>query len=149
MEATQRQLVQLIVGILLIGICFNHASGESPLGEEWEKFLQEKVSFRGFVENTTGLSVSHGSRFFDTSNRFIMNRLTLQPEINVDMADWAKFFISWRFVKEPRYNAEAKSREKSVTYFPRLPLNRCRTLFTTRTALNPGKPFSISSRMIR
>lgn len=42
MEATQRQLVQLIVGILLIGICFNHASGESPLGEEWEKFCRKK-----------------------------------------------------------------------------------------------------------
>jgi hypothetical protein len=35
MEATQRQLVQLVVGILLIGICFSHASGESPLGDEW------------------------------------------------------------------------------------------------------------------
>lgn len=42
MEATQRQLVQLIVGILLIGICFNHASGESPLGEEWENFCRKK-----------------------------------------------------------------------------------------------------------
>ena len=41
MEATQRQLVQLVGGILLIGICFSHAAGESLLGDEWEKFLQE------------------------------------------------------------------------------------------------------------
>ena len=121
MEATQRHLVQLVVGILLIGICFSHAAGESLLGDEWEKFLQEKVSFRGFVENTTGLSVSHGSHFFDTSNRFVMNRFTIQPEFNVDMAEWAKFFISWRFVAEPRYSMETKSREASVTYFPPAP----------------------------
>ena len=122
MEATQRHLVQLVVGILLIGICFSHAAGESPLGDEWEKFLKEKVSFRGFVENTTGLSVSHGSHFFDTSNRFVMNRFTIQPEFNVDMAEWAKFFISWRFVAEPRYSMETKSREASVTYFPPQPV---------------------------
>ena len=122
MEATQRHLVQLVVGILLIGICFSHAAGESLLGDEWEKFLQEKVSFRGFVENTTGLSVSHGSHFFDTSNRFVMNRFTIQPEFNVDMAEWAKFFISWRFVAEPRYSMETKSREASVTYFPPQPV---------------------------
>jgi hypothetical protein len=89
------------------------------LGEEWEKFFKEKVSFGGFVENTSGVSVSHGSHFFNTSNRFVMNRFTIQPEFNVDMAEWAKFFISWRFVAEPRYSMETKSREATVTYpFP-------------------------------
>jgi hypothetical protein len=92
------------------------------LGEDWEKFFREKVSFGGFVENTSGVSVSHGSRFFNTSNRFVMNRFIIQPEFNVDMAEWAKFFISWRFVAEPRYSMETKSREASVTYFPAQPV---------------------------
>ena len=81
------------------------------------KVFERKSDFWGFVENTSGLSVSHGSHFFDTSNRFIMNRFTVQPEVNVDMADWAKFFISWRFVKEPRYNTEAKSRRQALLTF--------------------------------
>jgi hypothetical protein len=51
-----------------------------------------------------------------------MNRFTIQPEFNVDMADWSKFFISWRFVAEPRYSMETKSREASVTYFPQAPV---------------------------
>jgi hypothetical protein len=98
------------------------AGAASILGEEWEKFFKEKVSFGGFVENTTGLSVSHGDRHFNTSNRLDMQRFTIQPEFNVEFTDWAKFFISWRFVKEIRYSAEAKSREKSVSYFPPAPV---------------------------
>ena len=47
-----------------------------------------------------------------------MQRFTIQPEIQVNATDWAKFFISWRFVKEIRYSAEGKSRKTSVTYFP-------------------------------
>jgi hypothetical protein len=86
------------------------------LSDDWEKFFKEKVSFGGFIENTSGVSVSHGSHFFNTSNRFVMNRFTIQPEFNVDMAEWAKFFISWRFVAEPRYSMETKSREATVTY---------------------------------
>jgi len=84
----------------------------SILGEEWEKFLTEKVKFGGFVDNTTGLAIGPDGdrRHFKTSNRFIMERFTIQPEFNAQMTDWAKFFISWRFVKEPRYNAEARSR---------------------------------------
>jgi len=98
------------------------ATAGSILGDEWEKFFKENVSIGGFVENATGLAVGNDGKHFDTSNRFVMNRFTIQPEINVNMTDWAKFFISWRFVKEPRYNAEAKSREKSVSYFPAAPV---------------------------
>ena len=90
------------------------ASAASIFGEDWDKFFQDKVSFGGFIENTSGLSVSHGSRFFNTSNRFIMNRFTIQPEWNVQFTDQLKFFISWRFVAEPRYSAETKSRRASV-----------------------------------
>ena len=117
MASNHRKIVSAIAGSMLLALLRGHASAadEPAIGHEWERFLKEKVSFSGFIENTTGLSVSHGSHFFDTSNRFIMNRFTIQPEINVDAADWAKFFISWRFVKEPRYNAEAKSRKQSVT----------------------------------
>jgi hypothetical protein len=118
----QRNIARLAAEIILLVSLCDAASAQSIFGDEFDKFFKEKVSFSGFVENTTGLSVSHGSRFFDTSNRFIMNRFTIQPEINVDAADWAKFFISWRFVKEPRYNAEAKSRKQSVTYFPAAPV---------------------------
>jgi hypothetical protein len=92
------------------------------LGDEWEKFFTEKVSFSGFVENTSGVAVGKGSHFFNTSNRFVMNRFTIQPEFNVDIAEWSKFFISWRFVAEPRYSMETKSREASVTYFPPRPV---------------------------
>ena len=111
-----------IAGVVLVAFFSSRAWADSILGEEWEKFFKEKVSFGGFVENTSGVSVSHGSHFFNTSNRFVMNRFTIQPEFNVDMAEWAKFFISWRFVAEPRYSMETKSREASVTYFPPQPV---------------------------
>jgi hypothetical protein len=117
-----RQIFFSTVGVVLVILSFSSAWGESILGEEWEKFFREKVSFGGFVENTSGVSVGKGSRFFNTSNRFVMNRFTIQPEFNVDMAEWAKFFISWRFVAEPRYSMETKSREASVTYFPPQPV---------------------------
>ncbi|HXG52569.1 MAG TPA: DUF1302 family protein [candidate division Zixibacteria bacterium] len=120
-ERWRRRLSRLI-GVSLIAVCAAPAGAASILGDEWEKFFREKVSFGGFIENMTGLSVSHGDRHFNTSNRFIMNRFTIQPEFNIELTAWSKFFISWRFVKEPRYSAEAKSREKSVSYFPSAPV---------------------------
>src|SRR5919108_999286 len=105
------------------------ASAGFILGDEWETFFKEKVSFGGFIENVSGLSVSHGDRHFNTSNRFIMERFTIQPEFNVEMTEWAKFFISWRFVKEPRYSAEVKSREARVTYFPPAPVRPLKNTF--------------------
>src|SRR5262245_20267169 len=107
-----------ITSIVLI-VLSSTSSWAGILSDDWEKFFTEKVSFSGFVENASGVSVGKGSRFFNTSNRFVMNRFTIQPEFNVDMADWSKFFISWRFVAEPRYSMETKSREATVTYFPR------------------------------
>jgi hypothetical protein len=89
---------------------------DSIFGDEWEKFFQERVKFSGFIENTTGLAVGPDGdrRHFNTSNRFVMNRLTILPEFNVDFHESAKFFISWRFVKEPRYKMEARSRRRTV-----------------------------------
>jgi hypothetical protein len=58
-----------------------------------------------------------------------MQRFTIQPEINIEATAWAKFFISWRFVKEIRYSAEAKSRERSVSYFPAAPVRPLRNTF--------------------
>ena len=112
-----RKVVLGIAVIILVAALVGHApAAEEPIVDsEWGQFLKDKVSFNGFVENPTGLSISHGSRFFNTSNRFIMNRTTFQPEFDVEAADWAKFFISWRFVKEPRYNAEASSGGQSET----------------------------------
>ena len=98
-------------------------SAASLLGDDWETFFKDKVSFRGFVENVSGLSVSHGDRHFNTSNRLDMQRFTIQPEFQVNATDWAKFFISWRFVKEIRYSAEGKSRKtRPVSYFPPAPV---------------------------
>jgi hypothetical protein len=116
-----REIFFSMAGVVLVVLSFGPAWA-GILGDDWEKFLREKVSFGGFVENTSGVSVSHGSHFFNTSNRFVMNRFTIQPEFNVDMAEWAKFFISWRFVAEPRYSMETKSRKASVTYFPPQPV---------------------------
>src|SRR6266850_971323 len=124
-----RKIFFSTAGVVLMALFSSPASAASILGEDWEKFFKEKVSFGGFIENTSGVSVSHGSHFFNTSNRFIMERFTIQPEFNVDMAEWAKFFISWRFVKEPRYSAEAKSREASVTYFPPQPVRPLKNSF--------------------
>ena len=131
------KLFYLIACLALVLSRSTNATAASIMGEEWEKFFREKVSFGGFVENTTGLSVSHGDRHFNTSNRFIMNRFTLQPEFNVEFTDWAKLFISWRFVKEPRYSAEAKSREKSVTYFPPAPVKPLPSTFYDEDSPKP------------
>ncbi len=117
MEQMRKKSLSLL-GPLLILLTTSHVQAYSIFGDEVENFLKERVSFGGFIENATGLSVSHGDRHFNTSNRFIMNRFTIQPEFNVKMADWAKFFISWRFVKEPRYDAEARSRRKTVNPLP-------------------------------
>jgi len=123
------RLFWLSAGLALIFISTTPLSAASLLGEDWETFFKDKVSFRGFVENVTGLSVSHGDRHFNTSNRLDMQRFTIQPEINIEATAWAKFFISWRFVKEIRYNAEAKSREKTVSYFPTAPVKPLRNTF--------------------
>ena len=114
MELTQRKLVSLAIAILVSAFFGRPAAGQSVVSDDWETFFKEKVSFGGFVENTTGLSISHGSRFFNTSNRFIMNRFTIQPEFNLDFSEKFKLFLSWRFVAEPRYSAETKSREAAV-----------------------------------
>ncbi len=115
--------------LALVFTSITPVSAASLLGEDWETFFKDKVSFRGFVENVTGLSVSHGDRHFNTSNRLDMQRFTIQPEINVEATSWAKFFISWRFVKEIRYSSEAKSRERSVSYFPPAPVKPLRNTF--------------------
>src|SRR5919106_1463806 len=113
MEKTRHTVFALTV-VVLTALFAGPVSADSVFGDEWEKFFQEKVSFGGFVENTTGLAISHGSRFFDTSNRFVMNRFTVQPEFNFNFRDDLKLFLAWRFVKEPRYNMEAKSRRQGV-----------------------------------
>ena len=100
--------------LLLLFCTAASAAEEAAEGNGWTRFLKEKVSFSGFVDNTTGLAVSHGSRFFNTSNRLDMQRFTFQPEFNVDVSDKLKMFISWRFVAEPRYSSETKSRKASV-----------------------------------
>jgi hypothetical protein len=109
-----------IASSLLIFLMTAPAQAASIFGDEWEKFLKEKVSFGGFLENTAGLSIAAGDSKFTTANRFVMNRLTLQPEFNIDFAESVKFFISWRFVKEPRYNKEARDRRRSVPSLPPL-----------------------------
>ncbi len=86
----------------------------SLFGSDFDRFVQENVTFNGFVENSAGLAISHGSRYFDTANRFDMNRFTIQPEFNVKFRDDLTSFISWRFVKEPRYSMESRSRKQSV-----------------------------------
>ena len=111
------------VFFLLFLFIATSAHAASILGEEWEKYLTERVSFGGFFDNTTGLSIGAGDRHFHTTNRFIMNRFTFQPELNVDVVEKLKLFISWRFVKEPRYNAEARSRRKTVAPKPVEPLD--------------------------
>jgi len=116
MERTRGRSL-LLTGSLLILLMAAPVQAYSIFGDEVETFLKEKVAFGGFIENTTGLAIGPDGdrRHFNTSNRFVMNRLTIQPEFNVDFHQSAKFFISWRFVKEPRYNMEARSRRRSVS----------------------------------
>ena len=106
-----------LLGSLLSLLVATTAQAYSIFGDEWEKFFKEHVTFGGFIENATGLAVGpNGDRLhFNTSNRFDMNRFTIQPEFNIKFTEEAKLFSSWRFVKEPRYNAEAKSRRRSVS----------------------------------
>ena len=59
-----RKIFFSTAGVVLMVLSSSSASAESLLSEEWEKFFKEKVSFGGFVENTSGVSVSSGSRFF-------------------------------------------------------------------------------------
>jgi len=111
----------MIAILIIVSVRTAPASADSFTGTAWERFLREKVSFGGYLENVTGLSIAAGDRKFTTSNRFIMNRLTFQPEFNVDLTEQSRFFVSWRFAKEPRYNKEAKDRRRSTP--PQLPLD--------------------------
>jgi hypothetical protein len=120
MKAMKSESLFVLESLLILFI-LRSTSFASILGDEWEKILRERVSFGGFIENTTGLSVGRGDRHFNTSNRFDMNRLTLQPELNVRFRDDLKFFIAWRFVKEPRYNSEARNRRKNSPPLAPLP----------------------------
>lgn len=115
-----RRMMAFAGNLLTIFLMTAPAQASSILGEEWGRFLKERVTFAGFVENTAGISVAAGDSRFTTSNRFIMNRLTLQPEFNIDFAESLKLFISWRFVKEPRYNKEARDRRRNVPSLPPL-----------------------------
>lgn len=138
MKKNRHKVFFLIAGVILMAFLSTPASAASILGDEWEKFFKEKVSFAGFVENTTGLSISHGDRHFDTSNRLDMQRFTIQPEVQVNATDWAKFFISWRFVKEIRYSAEAKSRHsRPVTYFPVAPVDTLPNTYYDEDSFKP------------
>lgn len=111
----QRNRCTFFTATALVAVLISAPASAQSTGEDgWRSFFEEKVAFGGFMENTTGVSISSGSRFFNTSNRFIMNRFTFQPEFNIQAADWARFFISWRFVGEPRYSAETKSRAAAV-----------------------------------
>lgn len=116
----RRATKALLMKFLLISQMAAPAEAASIFGEEWEKFFIQRVSFGGFIENTSGLSVAAGDGKFTTSNRFIMNRLTFQPEFNVDLHEQARLFISWRFAKEPRYNKESKDRRRNTPPFPPL-----------------------------
>jgi hypothetical protein len=89
-------------------------AAQSIFGDTFDQFVKDNVRFDGFIENTTGLAISRGSRFFDTANRFDMNRFTIQPEFNIKFRDDLTSFISWRFVVEPRYSMESMSRKQSV-----------------------------------
>lgn len=111
-KTRQPWFMVLVAALLLVAPTLDAAEAELEGG--WAAFLRERVSFGGFIANTTGLAVGEGSPQFNTSNRFIMNRFTIQPEFNVNFSQQVKFFISWRFVAEPRYSAETKSRRATV-----------------------------------
>ncbi len=116
-----RRTILIILAILPMAAGWGstvHAA--SILGAEGEKFLRDRVSFGGFIENATGLSIAAGDSRFSTSNRFIMNRFVFQPEFNVDFNEQVRFFISWRFAKEPRYSKEAKDRKNNIPPLPPL-----------------------------
>ena len=59
-----RKIIFSTTGLVLMALFSSPASAESILGEEWEKFFKEKVSFGGFVENTSGVSVGAREPFF-------------------------------------------------------------------------------------
>ena len=103
----------LLIFLLLL-VQPSSSTAQSIFGKNFDEFVKDNIKFSGFTENTTGLAISHGSHFFDTSNPFDMNRFTIQPEFNIKLRDDLTSFISWRFVKEPPYNMESKSRKQSV-----------------------------------
>src|SRR3990167_5024954 len=127
-----RRMISFLDNLLVAFLMTAPAQASSILGEEWEKFFKERVTFAGFIENTTGLSIAAGDSKFTTSNRFIMNRFTIQPELNIDLAESAKLFISWRFVKEPRYNKETKDRRRNSP-----PLQPLENTFYDEDSLKP------------
>jgi hypothetical protein len=106
-------LVQLVFILILVQPNCSTAQ-QSIFGRSFDEFVRDNMKSSGFTENTTGLAISHGSHFFDTSNRFDMNCFTIQPEFNLDLHEELRLFLAWRFVKEPIYLIERKRRRQSV-----------------------------------
>jgi hypothetical protein len=105
---------RLMIVVLALSVPAGPSAGASVLGEGFERFVRENVTFSGFIENTSGAALGGDHPHFDASNPFVMNRLTVQPEFNVNFGEQLKLFLSWKFVKEPRYEMEAKSRRQTV-----------------------------------
>ena len=59
-----RKICFSIAAVALIAFLSGPVLAASIFGDEWEKFFEEKVSFGGFAENTSGLSVSSRKPFF-------------------------------------------------------------------------------------
>jgi hypothetical protein len=109
-----------IANCLLSFLMTAPADADFIIGDGWEKFFKERVEFGGFTEIVDGLSIAAGDSKFTTSNRFIMNRFTIQPELSIDFGDKLNLFISWRFAKDTRYNKEAKDRRRNTPSLPPL-----------------------------
>src|SRR5574341_50172 len=61
--------------LLLVSLLTTSAQAGSILGEEWEKFLTERVSFSGFVENTTRTPVKlpDGRRIWSVGTALVVH----------------------------------------------------------------------------
>ena len=111
------------------------------LAKSGKNSLKKRSPLADLLRTLAEFQLATAATFSTRRTASSSTRFTIQPEFNVDMAEWAKFFISWRFVAEPRYSMETKSREASVTFISSQPVRPLIITYYSSTARFPGKRF--------
>ena len=133
-----REIFFSTAGVVLVVLSSSPACA-GIFGDDWEKFFKEKVSFGGFVENTSGVSVSHGSQFFNTSNRFIMNRFTYSAGIQFRFCRAVEIF----YFLEIRRRAPVQRRDqkpRGERHYHSAPVRPLPVDLYPNTMAFPGRP---------
>ena len=92
-----RKICFSIAAVVLIAFLSGPALADSIFGDEWEKFFEEKVSFGGFAENTSGCIGQSRQPFFQHVEPFRHGKIYHSARIQRRNGGLGKFFYLLAF----------------------------------------------------